>query len=248
MNTMEVATVGLRLWKRESMAGLARPPNLSLIVQTLGGELPQWVAPSDTKDEQCDAEFIILRNVPSFHGAGNVVVQALQIFSPKTRVILSSAAMGATLDGGVGLPRADLHIKARDFDLDLVGEALAAVLAGNLLIGVEWADLLLTAGAVRPFGVIGAAVVVEGIHDTSSVPLLHAALSSSDGGSLLVQLVSQADGAKFSLDAIDVFANQVFAPADKRNHCFTASLGTSCSATVLITFYPATREKLPPVA
>lgn len=242
MNTMDVAAVGLRLWKRESMAGLARPPNLSLIVQTLGGELPQWIALSETKDEQCDAEFIIVRNVPSFPGADNVPVQVLQTFSPKTRVILSSASIGTTLDGGVSLPRADLHIKARALDLDLVGEALAAVLAGKLLIGVEWADLLLTAGAVRPFGVIGAAVVVEGIHDTSSVPLLHAASSSSDRGSLLVQLLSQADSAKFSLDAIDVFASQVFAPAHKRNHCFTASLGASCSATVLITFNPATNE------
>lgn len=236
-----MSAIGLRLWEREGMAGLANPPNLSLIVQTLGGELPQWVAPSDIKDEQCDAEFIIVRGLPTSHKTGNVPAPILRAFSSKTRVILSSAAMGAALNGRWGFPGIDLHIEAKDGDLDLVGEALAAVLPGNSLIGVDWADLLFIAGAAHPFVGIGSAVVVEGVHSPSSIPHLQVAVSQLDGdhfgGNLaLIQLVSQSDETLLTLERLDAFASQVCSLAKRRIQLLTAVPNASRSATVLFTF------------
>ena len=239
--TPTTAAIGLRLWEREGMAGLACPPNLSLIVQTLGGSLPQWVAPSDTLDERYDAEFIIIHDALSSEGLSRVPLHGLRAFSTKRRVIFSSTSIDAARDGNTELPRADLHIKAKDEDLDLVAEALAAVFSGNLLIGLDWADLLRTAGAVRPYGGIGSAVVIQEAPGKDTVSLLHAALArfnanGFNGGLVLLQLVSQTDESTWNLDGFDATSSHVLDLAGKRDAIITATMNATRSVLVLMAF------------
>ena len=234
VDTPITPAVGLRLWKREGIASQAHHPTLSLVVQILGGGLPLWVTPSD-------AEFIIVRDGPQSRGEGSIPIQRLRPFSAKTRVILLSPSVDAALDGSVGLPRANLHIKARDADLDLIGEALAAVFSGNLLIGLDWVDLLCAAGSSYSNAGIGSAVVAEGICGASMILLLHNAVSSFikddfRGSFLLIQLVSQADEAMLTLEKIDAFAKETFSPVNERDCLLTAAMGISRSAVVMIAF------------
>lgn len=233
--------VGLRLQERQEINGLANPDNLSIVVQVLGGVIPQWAIPYNNMDKRFDAEFIIIRGVPSFHSKGGIPLHGLRVFSSKTRVILSATSADAALDGGVVLPWTDLHIRAKDEDLDLVGEALAAVFSGNLLIGVDWADLLLTAGAVRPYGGIGSAVVIQDAPEKDTVSLLHAALArfeenSFKSGLVLIQLVSQPDEAIWNLDGFNALASHVLDLAGNRNTIFTTAMKATRSVFILIAF------------
>ena len=120
----------------------------------------------------------------------------LQAFCPTHRFIVADQALNDRFSQPGALRWADLRMDAQAENLDLVAEALARLGGGgDLLICVNWTDLLGIAGAGRRRTGHGRATVIDGVANDRLAAALHTELSrlheeGFNGGLFVIQLLT----------------------------------------------------------
>ncbi|HEV2606197.1 MAG TPA: hypothetical protein VGU24_21320 [Microvirga sp.] len=226
-----------------------RTPVPRVVVQTIGGTLPPFAAPQAVLDEWPDAEVVILHEAPWVKG-GEEVPERLQAFNPSSRAIVSDQAFDQPLSQEGTLPWADIWIDARAENLNVVAEALAALLVGEKLVCVGWTDLRAIGGVRKGQPTRGRAVVLDGVGDETLATSLHQELSrlageGFDGGWCLMQLVTPQDYALLTLEGLDQFAMRFRESDSERDLLLTAALNASRTAVVAVAFRPVPRRAQP---
>lgn len=216
----------------------------SVLVQAIGGPLPDWVRPRAILDRCPTVELVLLRAAPWIDGQDGRCPRRLLALSPLLRWVVHDTALENRLNGEGALPHASLRVSAEEGDLDTVALALAAYARGNeRLMGCDLSDIAAATGAGGDLTADGRAVVVAGQGDAAVGARLRDALGALtaegySGGRLLLQLLRKRDFPTFTLERFDACITAACADDAECVWIATAMPAHDRTALALIAFRP----------
>lgn len=217
-----------------------RVPIPSIVVQSLGRPLPPFASASLFIDAWPDYELDVIYDAPWLAAEPAAAPTRFAHVKPRTRLVLCDETLAAGLARAGSLPPADIVIAAEAAGLAGLAEALALVLTGNLLIGLDLSEMLAMAGPTSGQGARARAVLLPGRGDAAMVAPLRAWISQAatdgfDGGLLVIQLAAEDESERLTLAELDVFF-QAVAGAEGRPALATASVEASVTAVAVVVF------------
>lgn len=225
-----------------------RCPIPSIVVQSLGRPLPPFASATLFVAHEPDWEIDLIFAAPWLEISPIHLPPRLAHVRPRRRLVACALPLADGLTRPGGLPAADLVVAGEEAGLAALVEALAILITGNLLIGLDLGPVIAHAGSagggpararacVRPgFGAPGAGATLRDW-------IARAAQEGFAGGLLLVQLAHGDEARQLRLSALDAFWKAVLADEVDRPTWLTASLEASVTATVVVAFADGSRMR-----
>jgi hypothetical protein len=208
-----------------------------LAIRTIGGKCPEWAERFPTLTGTPTIEILIVREASADFSAAPSTRETAGAMAPRRMLVVDDALAPENFvcDGAIWM------IGAAARDLDVIAEACARLVCGQLIIGVDLGDAIEVAGggAVEP--PFGRGAAIQGIYGDDMRCGLEAAICSFaevgfDGGAFILQSLSQADDKKFDLAKYDELVVQVLGRPRIHRTIMTAYSGACASAVITIAF------------
>lgn len=218
-----------------------RRPIPSIVVQSLGRPLPPFASATLFVAHEPDWEIDLIHAASWLDDAPTNSPRRLDHVRPRRRLVVCAQPLADGLARLGALPRTDLIVAGDEAGLDALVEALAILITGHLLIGLEL-DAVLAKVCSAGGGPAQARACVRPGFDAPGATaelrnwIAQAAREGFARDLLLVQLAHDEAAARLRLSALDAFWQAVLANEADRPTWLTASLEASVTATVVVAF------------